>query len=101
MRCTDYLRYYDLDNRKRHVHEHDRGRIIRFMVQYETRIGDKWYEVIRYDGAHGFAHKDIYDKRGRKRRQVPLLIGFNEAVILADRDINENWERDRERFLRS
>lgn len=101
MGMTDYVRYFDPNNRKRHFHEHDRGRVVRFTIQYETKIGDTWHEVIRYDGGHGFAHKDIYNRHGRKLRQIPLSLDFTQATIFADRDLNENWERYDEWFLRT
>jgi hypothetical protein len=41
--------------------------------------------VIRYDTAHGFTQVDRYD--------------FDEALTFADSDINENWEKYKNRFL--
>lgn len=101
MSIVQYILPYDYDNRKRHFHETQKGAMIRFVVQYETKVEGRWQQVIRYDGAHGFAHKDIYNRRGEKLFQIPLLLDFGQSLTLADKDINDNWETYLERFLRS
>ena len=50
----------------------DRGEIMEFIVQYETVILGEWRPVVRYDTAHGFAHKDIIRASGEVVKQ-PLL----------------------------
>ncbi len=55
-----YLIMLDLNARKRHYHKTDEGKIINFMVQLEVKVGDTWREVVRYDCAHDFIHKDCY-----------------------------------------
>ena len=94
-----YLILLDIDARKRHYHLTDAGRIIKFVVQLEVKIGDSWKEVIRYDCAHDYAHKDCYTIKG-KSRKINLSLDYEDALILADDDINENWEIYRENFLR-
>jgi hypothetical protein len=37
-----------------------------FVVQYEIFINDKWCPVVRYDTAHGYAHKDLIHPDGSK-----------------------------------
>jgi hypothetical protein len=56
--------------------------------------------VARYDTAHGYAHKDLINPDGTKEKIFIGIADFNEALTLADKDINENWERYKERFLR-
>lgn len=87
-------------DRKRHEHLTEKGKVLGFIVQYETLVKDKWMPVVRYDTAHGYAHKDFIDPDGSKEK---ILIGaseLNEALTFADKDINENWERYKDRFLR-
>jgi hypothetical protein len=48
--------------------------------------------------AHDYAHKDCYDMKGR-RRKMSLYLAYEDALTLADDDINENWQTYRERFL--
>ncbi len=46
-------------------------------------------EVIRYDCAHGYAHRDTYNLLG-KQKKGNLPIGFEDALTLADDDIDDN-----------
>ncbi len=90
---------FDLDARKRHYHKTERGKITAFMVQLEIRINDMWREVLRYDCTHNFTHKDCYNVNG-KQRKITLYLDYEEALNMADDDLNENWGHYRERFLR-
>lgn len=94
-----YLILLDIDARKRHYHLTEVGRIIKFVVQLEVKIGGSWKEVIRYDCSHDYAHKDSYDVEGRCKK-INLFLDYEDALTLADDDINENWEIYKENFLR-
>jgi hypothetical protein len=63
----NYLILLDIDARKRHYHVSEAGRIIKFVVQLEIKVGEEWKEVIRYDCAHDYAHKDFYNIRGQHK----------------------------------
>ena len=89
----------DVD-RKRHEHIIEKGKVTGFVVQYEIFFEGKWMPVVRYDTAHGYAHKDLINPDGSKEKIFIGVIDLNEALTLADRDINENWERYKERFFR-
>lgn len=95
----EYLILFDLDVRKRHYHKTEAGKIAAFMVQLEVKINDMWREVIRYDCAHKFTHKDCYNING-KQRKITLYLDYEDALTMADDDLNENWEYYREGFLR-
>ena len=93
MKQRAFIRYFDLENRARVSFQVDRGKIRRFVVQYETFSEAAWRPIIRYDTAHGFAHADLFHSKG-KPTKTPLPKGdFNEALTLAQEDINRNWER--------
>ena len=94
-----YLIMLDADSRKRHYHNTEGGKIKKFVVQLEVKIGGAWKEVIRYDCSHDYVHKDCYNKKG-KLRKINLYLDYEDTLTLADDDINENWEIYRERFLR-
>ena len=49
------------------------------MVQYETKIGDSWYPVVRYDTAHGVAHKDVLNHRGLREKVMLGEMDYKEA----------------------
>jgi len=86
-------------DRKRHEHLTEKGRVLGFVVQYETRVKNKWMPVVRYDTAHGFSHKDLIDPDGSKEKILIGAVELSEALTFADNDINENWKRYKDRFL--
>lgn len=87
-------------DRKRHEHIVNKGEVSGFVVQYEILVENKWTPVVRYDTAHGYAHKDLINPDGTKEKILMGMVDFNEALIAADKDINENWERYKERYFR-
>jgi hypothetical protein len=64
----------------------------------EVFVDDRWATVIRYDSAHGFPHIDRYYRDGRKTKKS-LHLEFDEALVLADEDIKENWKKYQRAFL--
>ncbi len=95
---VEYDRPLSEDVRKRHYHKTERGQVVDFVVQLEVKVEQTWKPVIRYDCAHGFAHKDCYNLR-EERKKERLELNYKEALILADSDTNDNWETYRRRFL--
>jgi len=95
----EYFLFLDIDTRKRHYHKFEGGKITEFVVQLEIKLQGKWRVIIRYDCAHGFAHKDCYNKAGRNRK-INLYLDYNDALTLADDDINDNWELYKDRSLK-
>ncbi len=79
--------------------------MVDFVVQYETvnpeRI-DEHVAVVRYDGNHGRAHRDLLDVTGRTVRKTWLAsrLTLAEALDEALVDIEAHWARYRERFFR-
>ena len=63
---TEYVIRLGSKDRYRHVHIRVRDRIVFFRVQLETRIGEEWMPVVRYDTAHGFVHR-VRDRLGRSK----------------------------------
>ena len=95
----EYLILLDIDARKRHYHATEGGKIKKFAVQLEVKVGNEWKEVLRYDCAHDFAHKDSYNIRGEQRK-LSLYLDYEEGLTFADDDINENWEIYKEKFIK-
>ena len=75
--------------RYRHFHVSDGKEIVEFRIQLEILIDDTWYPVIRYDTAHGKAHKDWFE-------------GYSVAEVLTigQKDIMENWKKYRAEFMK-
>jgi hypothetical protein len=87
------------ESRIRHYHSRLKQQVLEFMVQLEVNIRGEWRPVVRYDTAHGFAHRDIFHGDGRSEK-VPLSIGdYNSTLAFAELDVRSNWEVYRQRFL--
>jgi hypothetical protein len=61
------------ENRYRHWHVWDRGRVVEFLIQYEAFIVGQWHPVIRYDTAHGQLHRDTLHPDGTQTGDVSKL----------------------------
>ncbi len=97
--AVDFVVVFDEGVRKRHYHETDRGKVTYFAVQLEVQVEGVWKVVRRYDRSHGFSHVDRYDLRGQRAKR-PLHLSFESALTYADWDINENWSKYKDEFLR-
>ena len=98
-RIVDFVVVLDDGVRKRHHHEAIGGHVTDFSVQLEVKLHNEWRVVIRYDCAHGFSHVDHYDMMGNQTK-TRLDLSFESALTFGDWDINENWQRYRDTFLR-
>jgi len=87
-------------DRYRHRHLRVNGDVVRFVVQYETRVAEKWLPVVRYDTRHGFAHRDTFDDTGNKQKTPIFASDYNEALTFAEYDIRSNWRIYRKDFMR-
>lgn len=77
------------------------GQVTAFAIQYETTVADRRMPVVRYDGAHDFAHRDLLNRAGGLVEKLPLAgdPSFREALQIGERDIRANWPRYRRNFL--
>jgi len=91
---------YSEDTRIRHSHKRIGNRIIKFVVQMELLIGNKWHPVIRYDTSHGFAHKDIVHPSGEVDKLPMAVQDFNDALTLAEEELRIEWKFFRMQYLR-
>ncbi len=100
MKNVEFVVMLTFRDRYRHQHTRLRGKIIKFKVQYETKVGETWFPVVRFDTSHGFAHRDLLDAKGGKRKTPIFAKDFNEALIFAEADIKSNWQIYKERLMR-
>lgn len=99
-RRVEYAVRLGVRDRYRHLHIRRGRRIVYFRVQYETLVGCDWQVVVRYDTAHGFAHRDLVTKDGNIIKTPLFIVDYKEALIFAESDLKANWEIYKERFLR-
>ena len=100
MRTVAFRRLFDDQTAARVRFETERNRVLGFMVQLECLFGDDWHPVVRYDTAHGFAHRDILRPSGEAEKTVTPVRDYNEALTFAIQDLVENWEIYRRRYER-
>lgn len=83
----------------------ERGRLVDFVVQYETPNPDAphgHFAVVRYDWSHYQFHRDILDVRGATIRKIWMAdhLSSDEALRQAISDIDHNWRRYRDECYR-
>ena len=74
-------------------------RIAYFRLQLETNVEGRWASVVRYDTAHGFAHRDLIDRRGRVQKTPLFNMDYNEALSFAESDLKANWRDYKRHFM--
>jgi hypothetical protein len=82
----------ELEDRLRVTASKQRGKVIKFVVQYEAFINNDWWPIVRYDTSHGFAHKDLIHYKGRVDKQPLYFPNFNVALTFAIQDLKIGWE---------
>lgn len=93
-----YTTWLNGDDRIRIWIKAEKGKVVSFLVAYETKINEKWYAVIHYDTYHGFPHKDVIYPDGRQKKEKLPNLELKDLVLIAIRDIEENWVTYRKRF---
>ena len=76
--------------------------IVGFTVQYEMIFDGHLRPIVRYDTAHGFAHRDHLpeDRSTHHWDRMTEHATYRESLTEAMNDIRSNWERYRSDFLR-
>ena len=98
-KSVDFVVVLEDGVRKRHRHLTQKSRVTYFAVQLEVLFMNEWKVAVRYDCSHGVSHMHKYDIMGQGIRRV-LKLGFESALTFSDWDINENWQRYRDDFLK-
>jgi len=75
------------------------GKIQDFAVIYYTLINGRPHQVVRYDCAHGYAHKDILYTRAHTKGGLPK-VAYKEAFNIALDDIERNWRDYKQKYIR-
>jgi len=90
VRLVRFLLLFDADVRLRHAHRTERGRVVSFVVQLELHIGGRWRPVVRYDSAHGDAHRHLF-RPGRRSSRESLAMSMADGLTYAESDIRSCW----------
>ena len=79
----------------------DKGKVTDLVIQYESKIKEKWYSIVRYDCSHGFFHRDTLFPNGKKEKQAISILTLEDAVNYAEQDIKDRWEFYKDRFIKN
>ncbi len=98
---TTYIIDLTLDGKNRYRHRHvlEQNEIIEFSIQYETFLEGTWHALVRYDSAHGFAHRDLMHPDGRETKTVFRHWDYAQVLTFGERDLKQNWRTYRETYL--
>lgn len=88
------------DCRRRHIHFQVGHWVTGFSIQIEVFMRGDWRAVVRYDTAHGFAHRDLLHGDGSIEKMPLHVSSFNEALTVAENDLRTNWTQYRTQFLK-
>jgi hypothetical protein len=81
----------ELEDRVRVSALTEKGKILKFVAQYEALIRDEWRPIVRYDTSHGFAYKDIIHYDGDQEKQPLCFPDLNIAFTFAIQDLKISW----------
>ena len=98
MRNVEFRRLLNENNIIRVKFELDRGKVIKFVVQLECYLGDKWIPVVRYDTAHDFAHCDRLHPYQDAVKTRMATQDYKEALTFAIHDLTDNWRKYQGRY---
>jgi len=98
MRTVEFHRFFDNDNALRVRFDVDHGEVLSFVVQLESWIDNKWKAVVRYDTAHGFAHRDKMHSRKDTEKVEISVRNYKEGLNFAVDDMEANWRDYRRRY---
>ena len=93
MREIEYLFYLspEMEDRLRVSAQKNQGEILEFVVQYEALFSGHWKPIVRYDTAHGFAHRDRMWPAGRVEKEPLSFDSYNLAFTHATLELKAHW----------
>jgi len=101
MTYTSYVINLTSDGRNRYRHYHlVEKKILEFRVQYEAYLQGKWHAIVRYDTAHGFAHRDVMHPDGTTTKTSFQQWDYPAILTYGERDLKRNWASYRKTYER-
>ncbi|MEW5693286.1 MAG: hypothetical protein AB1765_08315 [Candidatus Hydrogenedentota bacterium] len=70
-----------------------KGKILNFVVQLETFLINNWEPAVRYNYAHGFPHKDLIFRNGKKIKENISEESLSKIVNWAINELKINWKK--------
>lgn len=78
----------------------ERGRVLRYSVQFEVLHQDHYWPAVRYDSAHGAPHRDTLGWQGETIKKIWFhSMSFEDGFTDAQQQVREQWLWLRQAFL--
>lgn len=78
-----------------------RGKILKFVVQYYSRIGSKWRTITRIDTCHGVPHQHMYYMNGREYWMKLGSADYNKSFTELSDYVVKNFKKIKANFFYS
>lgn len=98
MKHTEYTQLLTNEDNLRIEFTQNRGKVLKFVVQYYGLINSRWRTIMRIDSCHGFAHRHVYHLR-KKEFKVVLTKDNNTAFTEGKEYILKNFQKIKQNFL--
>ena len=72
--------------------------IVAFAVQYKAYLEGNWCPIVRFDTAHGFAHRDLMHPDGRVDKEPLPWETYSVALTFATQELKAHWRAYRQRY---
>ena len=99
MKSKNYTQYLTEEDKLDISFKENRGKIIKFSVNYSALINERWRYIMRIDNCHGQPHRHTYHLQ---RRQYWVLLGgnINEVFTEGKKYIKKDFIKIKENYLR-
>jgi hypothetical protein len=98
MKQIEYTQLLTDEDKLRIEFTQDRGKILKFVVQYYSLINSRWRTIMRIDNCHGFPHRHVYHLR-KMEFKVVLSKDANTAFTEGKEYILKNFQKIAQNFL--
>jgi hypothetical protein len=78
----------------------DHGMITDFVIAQVSEFGEEKCQVVRYDTAHGYAHKDCLYLSEKVKELLPDR-PFDELFEMCVREVKSEWKNYRSQYMRN
>jgi hypothetical protein len=76
------------------------GRLLISWCNMRQILPEAGGEIVRYDCAHGFLHRDVMLPKGKTEKQPLSIANLSDALQYAEQDIKDRWQWYKERYIK-
>ncbi len=98
MKKIDYTQFLTNEDKIRIEFIQNRGKVLKFVVQYYGLINSRWRTIMRIGNHHSYPHKHVYHLR-RKEFKIVIDTDDNMAFTEAKIHIIRDFKKIKENFL--